>query len=323
LKEELFLGIDIGGTKCALILGNGRGKIFAKKKFPTVRGNYQLVVRDIVESVGDILKESAFSRDRISSVGVSCGGPLDPLKGLILSPPNLPGWDRVPITEILHDELKIPVYLQNDADAGALAEWTWGAGKGCKNMIFLTFGTGIGAGLILNGKLYRGSNGTAGEVGHIRLAEEGPNGYGKNGSFEGFCSGGGIASLAAMKAEELSRTGLSPSSGLTAREIGEAAETGNPAAKDILAVSGKYLGRGLSILIDILNPEVIVIGSIFIRCEKFLRPSMEEEIRKETLMRSSAVCRILPAALGERIGDYAALGVAVDASKLVDETASC
>src|SRR5690606_15592063 len=137
----------------------------------------------------------------LAAIGISCGGPLDSRRGVILSPPNLPGWDRIPVVEVFQQAFKVPVALQNDANAGALAEWLWGAGRGSHNMIFLTFGTGMGAGLILNGQLYSGTNDLAGEVGHIRLAPDGPVGYGKAGSFEGFCSGGGIKQLATDRAK--------------------------------------------------------------------------------------------------------------------------
>jgi glucokinase len=135
----------------------------------------------------------------VSGIGISCGGPLDSKRGLILSPPNLPGWDNIPITEYFSSRFHVPVFLQNDANACALAEWRYGAGKGLDDMVFLTFGTGIGAGLILNGKLYEGKQSMAGEAGHWRMASFGPIGYGKAGSFEGFCSGGGIAQLARQK----------------------------------------------------------------------------------------------------------------------------
>lgn len=307
-----FIGIDIGGTKCAVVLGDRAGNILDKKKFET-RGNSGEVISLVIQETQNIIKKNG-ARDSTAAAGISCGGPLDPEKGVILSPPNLPGWDAVPITAVVSKSLGIPVFLQNDADAGALAEWTWGAGINLRNIVFLTFGTGIGAGIILNGNLYHGSNGTAGEVGHIRLAEGGPEGYGKQGSFEGFCSGGGIASIASARSGELRRSGLIPSapSGYTARDIGEGAAAGNSTALEILSLSGKYLGRGIAILIDILNPEMIIIGSIFLRCEKFLRPAMEKVIREEALPRSSEICRIVPAGLGESIGDYAALGAAVN-----------
>ena len=162
-------------------------------------------------------------------------------------------------------------------------------------MIFLTFGTGIGAGLILNGKLYEGTCGMAGEIGHVRLFEDGHVGYGKSGSYEGYVSGGGIAQYGKG----------------TAAELGKRAEEGDPEAQKIWAQTGEHIGSMLAILIDLLNPEVIVIGSIFVRAEKYLRASMEEKIRKEALKSGAEICQIVPAGLGESIGDIAALCVAM------------
>ena len=221
----------------------------------------------------------------------------------------------------LKKEFGVPVMLRNDADACALAEWSMGAGKGCKNMIFLTFGTGMGAGLILNNELYSGTTSMAGEVGHIRMEEDGPFGYGKYGSFEGFCSGGGIAKLGRMKAEEALREGKPPLfcrseaelEGISSKSIAEALEQGDELAAEIFDTVGTYLGRGLSVLIDILNPQMIVIGSIYGRQKSVLDKKMMETLEKEALPVSRKACRIVPASLGELIGDYAAVSVGIKA----------
>ena len=233
----------------------------------------------------------------IESIGISCGGPLDNISGVILSPPNLPGWDCVKICDRFENKYKIKSILENDANACALAEWKFGAGKdkNLKNVIFLTFGTGFGAGLILDGKLYAGTNGMAGEIGHIRAAADGPVGYGKAGSFEGFCSGGGIAQMS--------------DSGGSAKDIAEAAKSGDEKALEIYKTSGEYLGFALSVLIDLLNPEMIIIGSIFARCEDLLRESCERIINREALDYSRKVCEIVPAVLGDDVGLYAALAL--------------
>jgi len=255
----------------------------------------------------------------LKSIGISCGGPLDSKKGIIYSPPNLPGWDNVPVKDIFTKKYGVPVGIQNDANACALAEWLMGAGKGTQNMIFLTFGTGMGGGLILNGKLYTGTNDLGGEAGHIRLAEDGPVGFGKAGSFEGFCSGGGIARLAKNIVTDKLQKGievpfcpdLSKAGGLTAKKVAEAAKKGDPTANEIIKISSEYLGRGLAILIDIINPECIVIGSIYSRNESLFKPHMERILRLEAIPSALDVCRIKPAMLGESIGDYAALCVAL------------
>lgn len=185
-------------------------------------------------------------------------------------------------------------------------------------MIFLTFGTGCGAGLILDGRLYRGVSDMAGEIGHLRLAECGPVGFGKMGSFEGFCSGGGIHQLAKMMVSERLGIGENPAllqragsmEGLSAKLVAQAAKEGDPLAKEIFAVSGRYLGKGLSLLIDILNPQRIIIGSIFERSRELLWPAAEQVIRRECIPFSQKACEVLPAGLGDAIGDYAALSLA-------------
>ena len=316
------VGIDIGGTKCAVSFARQHSDdiIFLDKvRMETETEDFDRAMESFIE----IIRER-FRRNpdwKLTSIGISCGGPLDAGKGLILSPPNLPRWDRADVYTPLKKAFGVPVMLQNDADACALAEWSMGAGKGCRNMIFLTFGTGMGAGLILNNELYSGTTSMAGEVGHIRMEKEGPFGYGKYGSFEGFCSGGGIAKLGRMMAEEALREGKTPLfcqseaelDSISCKSIAEALEQGDELAAEIFDIVGTYLGRGLSVLIDILNPEMIVIGSIYARQKNVLDKKMREALEQEALPVSRKACRIVPASLGELIGDYAAVSVGIKA----------
>ncbi|MHB9037807.1 MAG: ROK family protein [Armatimonadota bacterium] len=320
--NECLIGYDIGGTKCAIILGkqtNGEIEILDRVGFPTQTelGPEQALCK-LEENTNVILAKHGLQSSRVKAVGISCGGPLDSRRGVIMSPPNLPGWDEVYIVERFEKALGLPVRLQNDANACALAEWKWGAGRHTRNMIFMTFGTGLGAGLILDGKLYSGTNDMAGEVGHVRLAEDGPEGFGKRGSFEGFCSGGGIGRLAREVISIYWAEGKSVSfcsgpdelENVNAQTTAEAANAGDPVALEIYNTVGQYLGRGLSMLIDILNPEAIVIGSVFARQHALLWPVASKIIENEALTDAARVCRVLPAQLGEAIGDYASLSVA-------------
>jgi len=297
IKEQMkrFLGIDIGGTKCAVCIGDTQGRVLDRRQFATVGGSEETL------SMLDIhLRKWAGNSDGISAIGISCGGPLDSKSGVVLSPPNLPGWNAIPVADFFCERFGVPAFLQNDANACALAEWKHGAGRGTSNMMFCTMGTGFGCGLILDGKLYEGTNGNAGELGHIRLTRSGPVGFGKAGSVEGYCSGGGIAQLAEH------RLGKS----LSAKELAMMARGGDPIAKSIYEEVGEKLGRALAVTIDLLNPVCIVIGSIFARDEALIRPAMESALREEALPGALAVCRVVPAELGERIGDVAALTVA-------------
>jgi glucokinase len=333
-KVRTYLGFDIGGTKCSVVLGRQTDHEQTDQNLPTleVLDRYTFSTRDF-QTPGDVIahmikKTRQWSLkmktgEQPKAAGIACGSPLDSRRGLILSPPNLPGWDEVPVVQMVREALNIPAWLLNDADAGALAEWRYGAGRGCKNMVFITFGTGFGAGLIINGKLYSGLDDGAGEIGHLRISPTGPVGYGKAGSLEGFCSGGGLAQLARMMIMEQTQMGRTvpfcdAAGGLeqvTAKVVGEAADAGDKLAREILAVSGAYLGRGLSILLDLLNPECIVIGSIFLRCHQWLWPSADAELKKESLERTYRRCRVVKAMLGEQIGDFAALSIAIEGRK--------
>ncbi len=305
-------GIDIGGTKCAVLTGCESG-IKRKIRFETT--TYEETLARIFDAIDELGVGEC--------IGISCGGPLDSDRGVIMSPPNLPGWNDVHIVEMMRERYHVPTFLCNDANACALAEWKFGAGKGAKNMVFLTFGTGMGAGLILDGKLYTGTCGLAGEVGHMRMREEGPIGFGKAGSFEGFCSGGGIARSGIAIIRRKLQEGISlpycrcedDLNNINARVLAEYALQGEPVACEVYRVCGEMLGRGLAIIIDIINPEIVVIGSIFERSEGLLREHMERTLREEAIMQSLEVCRIVPAVLRDSIGDYAAITVAIEGLK--------
>jgi glucokinase len=320
-----LIGIDIGGTKCAVILGkmSNDGNIsvadkivYSTSEYPSP---YQMLPK-FLDGIKEIVKKQKITLKDISSIGISCGGPLDSVTGVIMSPPNLPGWNDVHIVDYFEKETSVPTAIQNDANACALAEWKFGAGRGTKNMIFLTFGTGMGAGLILDGKLYSGTNDNAGEAGHIRLDNFGPVGYGKAGSFEGFCSGGGIAQLARTRAMEKLQMGekvsycnnITDLESITALKVAESANKGDQLALGVFDTCGSYLGKGLSVLIDILNPECIVLGSIFVRSSHLLIAALEKTLAEESLPLARKVCRILPAKLDEQIGDIASLSVAAN-----------
>lgn len=318
---DFYIGIDIGGTKSAVVLAreeNSGFEIIEKVQFATLP--CKECIAKFMAEIDTILEKYSLSNDAISSIGISCGGPLDSRKGIIMSPPNLIGWDNVEIVKIFSEKYSTKVFIQNDANACALAEWKFGAGKGTENMVFMTFGTGLGAGLIINERLYDGTNGNAGEVGHIRLERFGSVGYGKRGSFEGFCSGSGIAQAARVRAMELLQMGkkcgycdgISELENISAKSVAIAADSGDLDALAVYRECGEYLGRGISILIDILNPERIVIGSIYTRSENLLVKAMNDIIEKEALPQASSVCKVVPAVLGESIGDYAAISVAIE-----------
>lgn len=313
-----IIGIDIGGTKTSVVCADREHpeRMLDKTVFATRTDLGPRNTMDKIEHCVNRMREECARQ--CDGIGISCGGPLNSQTGTILGPPNLPGWDDIRIVERLQAEFGVKTFLQNDADACALAEWKIGAGKGCRNMIFLTFGTGLGAGLILGGRLYSGGCGMAGEVGHVRLSAFGPAGYGKPGSFEGFCSGGGIAQLAQTVLQSYRQAGRSSVllseqflKAVSAKDVFDAAGQGDGAAHDIVGIVGEQLGKGLALLIDLLNPDSIVIGSIFQRNHALLQPIAERVVAREALWASAQHCRIVPAQLGESLGDCAAVLTAV------------
>ena len=290
------IGLDIGGTKCAISTGDCRDgsiEIRSREEFPTAGLSWRQVLEEFARRIS-LLGEAS------GAIGISCGGPLDSRRGVIMSPPNLPGWDDVPVVKFFEDRFHVPVAVQNDANACALAEYLYGSGRGTRSMVFMTFGTGLGAGIVIDGKLYSGANDNAGEIGHIRLAPDGPIGYGKEGSAEGFCSGAGMARLAKI------RKGLD----ITTKDLFARVRAGDRDCVEVFRESAAHLATILSYTIDILNPEVIALGGVFMRNADLFMPEIDPIIDREARPLARKVCRIVPAELGESIGDYAALAVA-------------
>ena len=310
MERDWIIGLDIGGTKTAVVAGDARGNILRREQFPSEpdRGFDDMFAR-ITGCMGRV---AAGMESQPRAVSVSVGGPLDVRKGIVLSPPNLPGWNRIPLKELLGGRFNVPVYVEHDGNAGALAEWRFGAGKGCRSLVFMTMGTGVGAGLILDGRLYRGASDTAGEIGHLRVAEEGPDCYGKSGSLEGYASGTGIARMARTMFPALSPEEATPAA------LHEAWKGGSPSARDVFGAAARGLGRGLAIIADTLNPERIILGGLGMRLWEALVVPALRVYEEEAIPEARTACRIVPAALGERIGDLAALAAAYDQGNMID-----
>lgn len=308
------MGVDIGGTKTAVVFCKEPLKILWRREFAT---RPELGADHAIEKILDLIQcgqnETGY---RIHSIGISCGGPLDRYQGIIQRPPNLWTWNDVPIKTILEEEFGIPCALENDANAGAVAEHQFGAGQGSRHMVFLTLGTGLGAGLILNGQIFRGASSLAGEIGHVRLTETGPNGYDKEGSVEGWASGAGMALHAAdtvraaiASCEPTILAGKLPD--ISARDIGAAVLEGDEVAHRIVRQTGGRLGEALAVLVDILNPERIVVGGLALRFGEHLLEPARKRMQEEALPAAAAACSVVPAGLGEQIGDAAAICIAM------------
>lgn len=305
-QQLTIIGLDIGGTKTAIVEGTGDAEILQRAEVATEASRpfdetFPRVVELMKRAVG-----AARQADReVIAISVSVGGPLKIAEGVLIDPPHLPGWRGVRLKERLVGEFpKLPVFVEHDGNAGALAEFHFGAGKGregLEHLVFLTFGTGLGAGLIVNGRVVRGATDTAGEVGHLRLAWEGPVGFGKAGSWEGFASGEGLVALASrMFPSRWSRA-------TPIREVVEAMLADDPQALAVAAEAGKWMGRGMALLVDTLNPQMIVLGSLAVALgDRVLGPA-RRALAEEALPQAVADCEVVPAKLGKRIGDVAAL----------------
>ena len=321
MDETTWIGVDIGGTKTAVVLSSRPPEMLGRMEFLTLpeRGPEHAIAA-IIRSIRGLLREHPVEASRVAGIGVSCGGPLNAQAGIIQAPPNLATWIDVPITDILTREFAVPCSLENDANAGATAEHRYGAGKGTRNMVFLTMGTGLGAGIIADGRLYRGATGQAGEIGHVRLSPVGPTGYHKAGSVEGWASGGGMAQVAGARVEQANLRGeytalscvLHEAQRISARDVATAAQNGDAVALEIVRDTGTKLGEALAILVDILNPERIVIGGLAMRFGEMLLGPARVVLDQEAIPESVGICAIAPAALGEAIGDVAAICVAQD-----------
>jgi glucokinase len=305
-----ILGLDVGGTKTVVVEGTSRAEILQRREIPTeATRHFDETFPLLLELMADVRSRASRNGRQVAAVSVSVGGPLKIAEGRLLDPPHLPGWHGVPLKRRLAESSPgLPVFVEHDGNAGALAEFSFGVGPerpGLRHLVFLTFGTGLGAGLIVNGQIVHGATDTAGEVGHWRLAERGPVGFGKAGSWEGFASGAGLVLLA----HEMFPRRWPPQTPI--REVVAAMLADDADALAVAAEAGEWMGRGMALLVDALNPQVIVLGSLAVALgERVLAPA-RRVLAAEALPQAVAACEVLPARLGARIGDVAALMAAL------------
>ena len=301
MKKLSVIGISIGGTKTAIVHAyfDGDFKDIKKILFPSHPNDPKLEMDDIFDAIHRL-------NYPVDVISVITGGPQDTKNGLMLKPPHLPGFDNFPIVHILKEKYGCDVYYLNDADACALAEYKFGAGQGYKNIAYLTFGTGMGSGLILDGKLYTGHHGMAGEIGHIKLSNDGPIGYGKKGSVEGFVAGGNISKWAKEFIKN-KKTSLNKYEELTTKDIALEANKGDRIALDIFDEVSSKLGETISILVDLLNLDAVIIGGIYPRCLNLIEEKVKLSAKQNSIKSNFESVKILPSLLNEQIDDYSSL----------------
>jgi len=316
--RSLLLGIDIGGTKIAIAAGDASGAIAARWRRATEpSGRPEEDLERLGDDVRNVLREAGATLEDVAAVGVTAPGPLDPERGVVLQPPNLPGWRDVAIVERLAASLGRPVYLENDANAAALAEWHFGAAQGLRHVVYLTMSTGVGGGLILDGRLYRGVLASAGEIGHVPVEWEGEScSCGQRGCLEAYVGGAAWTRRLRTVVREDSRaaTLAGGREHVTPVELVEAAREGDGFARAELARWCDYVARGVTAVVMTLAPEAIVLGTIAVAAGETLAfAPIREQVAAHVWPHLARDLRILPAALGDEAPYLAGLSVAVEA----------
>ena len=302
-----IIGLDIGGTKSAAVEGTFDAHILQRRSFATAAGQpFEVAAAQMGQEIDRVLEAAHAAGRSVDAISVSVGGPLDIQRGILTAPEHLPNWHGAPLKGWLEERYNLPTYVEHDGNTGALAEYHFGAGQGARILVFLTFGTGLGAGIIIEGRLLYGVTDLAGEVGHIRIAPDGPISHNKSGSWEAYASGVGLKYLAQMRQP---RRWQEP---ITTRMIVSAALEGDPDALALVREAGQWLGRGLAVLVDILNPDRIVMGTLAVVLGDLVLEPAREAMRAEALAISAAACEVLPAGLGARLQDVQALMGAID-----------
>ena len=302
------IGIDVGGTNVKIALVDGDGKIIYSNSVPTyAQMGYEYTVNNIKQAIKDLMKETNTEAKDIQGIGFDFPGQVDCKTGVVKLAPNIPGWVNVPIAQMIEDEFHIPTRIDNDVRCAALGELKFGAGRGCENFVCITVGTGIGSGLVINGKVVRGAANAAGELGHIKLQmEDGPLcGCGDSGCLEAFASGPSIVAMAqeylkggkSAKFRELAGDGE-----ITPYIVAKAAEAGDPVAKRIFEKMGYYIGMGLTSVINLLNPEKIIIGGGVAECGDLLSDPIRRTINDRAMKVQRESVEIVPAELGNSAG---------------------
>ena len=321
--KEYVVGIDIGGTKLATVVADKTGHILGKVRKPTfAEKGPEYAIRLLFDMVREVVNLAGLEQESISAIGVSCGGPLDTKTGIVYSPPNLPGWDALPLKAKLESEFQVPVTIENDANASALAEFRFGGGRGYSAVLYMTMSTGIGGGIVIDGQVYHGANDSAGEVGHQILLPNGPRcGCGKQGCLEALCSGPAIARRAQaaiqkqLEDEKASMAMLTLADGriedVKSEHVLAAARTGDALALELVQETAYYMGWGIANLVNILNPDIVLLGTIAVAAGDLLLDPIRETVLKFAMTRPAEAVNIAPAQLGDALGDLAAVALVV------------
>lgn len=309
-KMAKRIGIDVGGTNVKIALVDDNGKIIYSNSVPTyAKMGYEYTVNNIKQAIRDLMKETNTTTSDIEGIGFDFPGQVDCKTGVVKLAPNIPGWVNVPIAQMIEDEFHIPTRIDNDVRCAALGELKFGAGKGCENFICITVGTGIGSGIVINGKVVRGATNAAGELGHIKLQMNGGPicGCGDTGCLEAFASGPAIVAMAQEyikggKSTKFREMAAAEGGEITPYMVAKAAEEGDPVAKRIFEIVGEYIGIGLTSVINLLNPEKVIIGGGVAESGELLLAPIRKTIKERAMVVAGNAVEIVPAQLGNSAG---------------------
>jgi glucokinase len=284
----MLAGIDLGGTQVRVALARSDGQLIASFKTSTpLLGSPQRVVDWAAAEI-----ERHRGREKVRSIAIGAPGPIDVKRGILVNPPNLPGWRNVPLAAMLRSATGAPAHVANDADMAGLGEFTRGAGRGTRNMVYITWSTGVGGGLIVDGKLHRGGHGTAGEVGHMIIDPNGPlDQCGQHGCLEVFCGGANLAR----------------ETGHAAAELFAAATRGDKHAGLVVERAARYMGMALISLTNVVDPEMFVMGGGVTRSWGLVQPMLLETLRSSPFIRPARRPLLRRARLGDRAGQVGAV----------------
>jgi glucokinase len=317
------VAVDLGGTKIVAALIDAGGTIVDRERVETMANQGpEAVIDRMLGAIDVVLDRNRVATHGIGGICVGAPGPVDMARGILSTPPNLPGWYTVPLRAIVHDHYGLDSYLINDAKAAALGEHRFGAGQGIANMIYITVSTGIGGGIIANGRLYVGRSGGAGEVGHMTIDVNGPRcACGNTGCWEALASGTAMAKEAIRRLASGEKSSLTEMVGdgthqVTPVEIAEAARNGDGLALSVVGWTARYLGVGLANLVNIFNPEMIIVGGGLSKIgDLLLQPAVKVVGERAFKLLSEAVS-IVPSPLGDDAGVLGAAAFALKKGEL-------
>ncbi|MBI4358141.1 MAG: ROK family protein [Candidatus Omnitrophica bacterium] len=318
--KQWIAGIDIGGTKIRVSLGTRKGRIIAKKVFPSQNNiSVKTSLSRIDQAITELLTERRLNVRQLMGIGVAVPGAVDPGRQRIEKSPNLPSWEKFPLRKELMRRFRVPVAIENDANAAALGERYFGSGRGIDDFLYMTISTGIGSGIIANGLLIRGVGGTAGEIGHMTLVRNGLRcNCGKKGCLEAYSSGTAIARHVKRAMQQGAKSSFFkriPFSKITGQLVSDAARAGDSLAIQARRLAADYLGMGLANVINLLNPKRIILGGGVMENIRHFWAPMMKSVRRETWPMAFKTCEIMRSRLGQNVGDLGAMALVLESQK--------